>query len=413
MNSFSFIVLGALIAGLMIEYWLLRRQAQSVVKHREQVPAAFADTITLEQHQKAARYTLAKIQHTRVELFLGAIILLAWIFGGGIEVLAVAWQTIEISPLWQGIGLIMSVLIIGSILDIPLSLWNTFGIERSFGFNRTTPLQYLVDFTLQLVLIAAFGVPLLAAILWIMESMGSFWWLAAWAVWMGFTLLITWAYPTLIAPLFNKFKALEDPELRTRLEQLLSRCGFKSDGMFVMDGSRRSAHGNAYFTGFGKNKRIVFFDTLLDGLGPEEVEAVLAHELGHFKRRHVLKNLLVMAGLSLAGMSILGWLIHQPWFFSGLNVSVSTNAVALILFVLVLPLFTVFLTPVMSAFSRKHEYEADSYAAEQVNAEALIEGLVKMYRDNASTLTPDPIYSAFHHSHPPAALRIAHLSSRI
>jgi len=256
-------------------------------------------------------------------------------------------------------------------------------------------------------------VPLIAVILWLMSTAGDYWWLWAWLVWMGFTLLVTWAYPIWIAPLFNKFQPLQDASLRTRLESLLERCGFRSNGMFIMDGSRRSAHGNAYFTGFGANKRIVFFDTLLDGLEDNEVEAVLAHELGHFKRRHIIKMLALSSFLSLCGLALLGWLSQQTWFYAGLGVERATPALALILFMFVLPVFTVFISPLMAHFSRRHEFEADDFAAEQTDPRHLISGLVKMYRDNASTLTPDPLYSAFYHSHPPASVRIAHLSSKI
>ena len=315
--------------------------------------------------------------------------------------------------LWQGVGLILSLLLISALLDLPISLWSTFGVEAKFGFNRTTGKRFVTDLLLQLGLLLLIGLPLVTLVLWLMEKAGSYWWLWVWLVWMSFILFISWAYPVLIAPVFNKFKPLEDENLRNRLEALLERCGFSSDGMFVMDGSRRSAHGNAYFTGFGRNKRIVFFDTLLTGLAAKEIEAVLAHELGHFKHKHVPKMMLTTALLSLLGLGLLGWLMTQPWFFTGLGVSRQTPALGLILFLLVIPVFTVFLTPVMSALSRRHEFQADEYAAVNSSADALINGLVKMYKDNASTLTPDPMYSAFHHSHPPASVRIAHLSSII
>jgi STE24 endopeptidase len=304
------------------------------------------------------------------------------------------------------------VVLIDMLIDLPLELRSTFGVESRFGFNRNTPGRFARDKLLGLGLAVLLGLPLLLAILWLMDSAGSYWWAWAWLVWMGFTLFVTWAFPTWIAPLFNRFEPLDEGSLRSRLENLLARCGFKSNGMYVMDGSRRSAHGNAYFTGFGRNKRIVFFDTLLDGLEEEQVEAVLAHELGHFKRKHILKMLLVSAAFSLAGLALLGWLAQQPWFYAGLGVARQSDALALVLFVLAMPVFTVFLAPLMAAFSRKHEFEADAFAAEQTHAQALIDGLVNMYRDNASTLTPDPLYSAFHDSHPPAPVRIAHLSSR-
>jgi len=411
MNTFTYFFLTALLAALLLEYWLLWRQARAVSSQRGQVPGLFARAITLAQHQKAADYTLAKITHQRVSLFVGTILLLLWTLAGGLDHLHSLWQATGLDSLWQGVGLLLSVLILSSLLELPLKLWSTFGIEARFGFNRTTGRQFLADLLLQFLLLLLVGIPLVAIFLWLMERAGSYWWLWAWGVWMAFTLTLTWAYPTLIAPLFNKFTPLEDETLRGRLEALLRRCGFRSRGMYVMDGSKRSAHGNAYFTGFGHSKRIVFFDTLLDGLEPDEIEAVLAHELGHFKRRHVLKSLLVMAAASLAGLALLGWLLEQPWFFQGLGVSHQTPALGLALFLLVLPVFTTFLTPLFSVLSRRHEFEADAYAAEQASAAALISALVKMYRDNASTLTPDPLYSAFHHSHPPITVRIGHLSS--
>jgi len=299
------------------------------------------------------------------------------------------------------------------VLELPLELWHTFGIEAHFGFNRTTPRRFLLDRLLGAALLLALGAPLAALVLWLMERAGGGWWLWAWGAWMGFTLFVSWAWPTFIAPLFNRFTPLQDAALKRRLEALLERCGFRSSGMFVMDGSKRSSHGNAYFTGLGRNKRIVFYDTLLERLEPEEIEAVLAHELGHFRRHHVRKNLLLMGLTSLAGLALLAWLLEQPGFFSGLGVSRPSAATGLALFLLVLPVFTRFLAPLFNALSRRHEFEADDFAARQSDAGALIDALVKLYRDNAATLTPDPLYSAFHHSHPPAPVRIAHLSSRI
>ena len=413
MNAFTWIFLLALAASLALEYWLLWRQARSVAGHRDRVPGPFRDYITLEQHRKAADYTLARITHARVSQFVGALLLLLWTLGGGLDLLDRLWSQTGLDTLWQGTGLLLSVLIISSVLELPLNLWSTFGIEARFGFNRTTPRQFLVDLLLQFLLTLLLGIPLVAVFLWLMEQAGSLWWLWAWLVWMGFTLFITWAWPSFIAPLFNRFEPLKDQALKKRLEALLERCGFHSKGMYVMDGSRRSAHGNAYFTGFGRNKRIVFFDTLLESLEPEEIEAVLAHELGHFRRHHMTKRLSFMAAVSLAGLALLGWLIEQPWFYQGLGVSRQTPALGLALFLLVLPVFSTFLTPVFSALSRRHEFEADDYAAQHSDARALVDALLKMYRDNASTLTPDPLYSAFHHSHPPAAVRIAHLSTRI
>ena len=413
METFTLVFLIALAAGTLLQLWLAGRQAAHVLANKHAVPDAFAGRISLEQHQTAASYTLARLGIERLRLVIGPLVLLIWTLGGMLSLLDAAWLSLQLSPLWQGTGLILSVLLIDMLIDLPLQIRSTFGVESRFGFNRSTPARFAKDKALELLLALLLGVPLLLAILWLMDSAGDYWWAWAWLVWMGFTLLISWAFPTWIAPLFNKFEPLADGELRARLEALLSRCGFRSNGMFVMDGSKRSAHGNAYFTGFGRNKRIVFFDTLLDGLKEEQVEAVLAHELGHFKRRHILKLLLTSAVLSLLGLALLGWLSQQTWFYSGLGVDRQSDALALMLFILMMPVFSVFFSPLMSAFSRRHEFEADDFAAEQTDAQALIDGLVAMYRDNASTLTPDPLYSAFHHSHPPAPVRIAHLSSKL
>lgn len=413
MSTFTTIFLITVFAGLALQLWLAARQAAHIRSNEEAVPAAFADRISLEQHQKAANYSLARLGLERWDLILGSLVLLGWTVAGGLNWLDGSIAGLGLSPLWAGVALILATVMIGGLIDLPISVWGTFVIETRFGFNRNTALGFVKDKLLAVALTLVLGVPLLAIILWLMAGAGDYWWLWAWLVWMGFTLTLTWAYPIWIAPLFNKFKPLQDDSLRTRLEALLQRCGFKSNGMFIMDGSRRSAHGNAYFTGFGANKRIVFFDTLLDGLDGDEVEAVLAHELGHFKRRHVLKMLAVSALMSLFGLALLGWLSQQAWFYSGLGVERMTPALALALFMFVLPVFTVFIGPLMARFSRRHEFEADDFAAEQTDPRHLISGLVKMYRDNASTLTPDPLYSAFYHSHPPAPVRIAHLSSKI
>lgn len=413
MNTFTWVFLAMLFSGLLLELWLLWRQARSVYEHRNQVPTDFIEKISLQQHQRAASYTLANIGQEKAGLFFGVVLVLAFTLGGGLNWIYGLWQPLAIDPLWQGTGLLLSVLALSTLLELPLTAWRTFVVEEKFGFNRTTPRRFLIDQLMQLFLMLAITIPLVAAILWLMEETGNGWWIWAWMVWMGFTLLFTWAYPAVIAPLFNKFSPLQDLPLKERLEDLLLRCGFHSNGMFVMDGSKRSSHGNAYFSGFGKNKRIVFFDTLLRNLEADEIEAVLAHELGHFKRRHILKTMLSMAIISLAGLALLNWLMQQDWFFQGLGAAQHNHAKALALFLLVIPTFTTFFTPLFSALSRKHEFEADAYAAQQSSAAALISGLVKMYRDNASTLTPDPLYSAFHHSHPPATVRIAHLSSKL
>jgi STE24 endopeptidase len=411
MNALSLIFLLALAAGLAVEWWLLRRQASHVQAHADRVPAAFADRIELAQHRKAADYTLAQIQASRCELGFGAVWLVLLTLGGGIALLQALWEALGWDPLWSGTGLVLSVFLLLGLLDLPYDAWRTFGIEARFGFNRTTAGQFARDKLLGALLALALGGPLVAAVLWVMTAGGELWWLYAWLVWMAFTLTLSWAYPRVIAPLFNRFTALEAGTVRERLERLVERCGFRSDGMFVMDGSKRSSHGNAYFTGLGRSKRIVFFDTLLNALAPEELEAVLAHELGHFRRRHVAKRLLAIAAITLVGLAVLGWLRTQSWFYAGLGVAEASPAVALLLFLLVAPVFTQFLRPVGAWLSRRQEFEADAYAAAQADAAALIRALVKLYRDNASTLTPDPVYSAFHHSHPPAPVRIAHLES--
>jgi len=413
MNTLTLLFLVALAAGLVLQLWLYRRHTQNVRAHRGQVPEAFAERISLADHQKAADYTLAKVRLGVLDMLLGAVLLLVWTLGGGLELVLGAWSDSPLSTLLGGAAAMLSVFLIQGVLDLPMSLWRTFKLEERFGFNRTTPGRYVKDLLLSLLLALVLGGPLMLALLWLMERAGPLWWLYAWGLWMGFTLFITWLYPTVIAPLFNKFTPLEEGELKSRIQQLLQRCGFNSKGIFVMDGSRRSSHGNAYFTGFGRNKRIVFFDTLMESLGVEEMEAVLAHELGHFKRRHVLKNLLLSATLTLAGFWVLGWLMQQAWFYQGLGVESASNAAALLLFMLAAPVFTQFLSPLGSWFMRRHEYEADDYAVEQADGRSLIGALVKMYQDNASTLTPDPLFSAFHDSHPPAPVRVAHISSRM
>lgn len=413
MHTLTLLFLAALLGGLLLQLWLVARQARHVLANAGRVPAAFAERVSPEQHRKAAAYTLAKLGVARWDLALGAVLVLLWTLGGGIDLIDRQLDAFGLGPLWGGVALVLAVFAIGAIVELPLAVWRTFGIEQRFGFNRVTPAGFVRDRLLGVVLALVLGVPLLAAILWLMQRAGATWWLWAWAVWMGFSLAVAWAYPTWIAPLFNRFTPLPDQDLRRRLEALLARCGFHSKGMFVMDGSRRSSHGNAYFTGFGANKRIVFFDTLLDGLAAEEIEAVLAHELGHFRRRHVLKRLLLSALLSLLGLALLGWLAGQAWFYEALGVTRSSDAAALLLFMLVAPVFSVFASPIMSRLSRRHEFEADDFAAEHADARHLVSGLVKLYRDNASTLTPDPLYSAFYHSHPPAEVRIAHLSAKL
>ena len=412
METWTLVFLAAVAAGFATQWWLSTRQLAHVRAHADSVPAEFADRIALDDHRKAAAYNIARLGVERWDLVLSTVLLLGWTLGGGLQLVSSSVATLPIPVLWQGVVTILAIMLIGGLIELPLSIWNTFVVEQRFGFNRNTPAGFVRDKLLGAALALLLGAPLIAAILWLMGSAGDYWWLWAWLLWTGFTLFVSWAYPVLIAPLFNKFEPLSNVALRQRLEALLTRCGFRSNGMFVMDGSRRSAHGNAYFTGFGANKRIVFFDTLLDGLDDNEVEAVLAHELGHFKRRHVAKGLVLSSLLSLAGLALLGWLAGEAWFYTGLGVAEPNHAVALLLFLLLLPVISIFVSPLFSALSRRHEYEADAFAAEQTDARHLISGLVKMYRDNASTLTPDPIYSAFYHSHPPASLRVAHLATQ-
>jgi len=412
MNTFSNIFLAFVVAGVLLEWWLARRQIRHVQANAGKVPDAFVDSIPLDAHQKAAAYTIARNRVGVVELFLSAAVLLAWTLGGGLELLDHGWRSLGWAERYTGVGFLVSLAVIGTLIDLPLGVYSTFVIEERFGFNKTTPRIFIADLVKGLLVSLVIGIPLVLVILWVMESMGSYWWLYAWLIWSGFSLFLVWAYPTFISPMFNKFKPLENGEVMQRLQALLARTGFRSKGVFVMDGSKRSAHGNAYFTGMGKNKRIVFFDTLLDTLAPDEVEAVLAHELGHFKLNHIKKRITLSLLLSLAGLALLGWLIKQTWFFSGLGVSAPSTYMALALFMLAGPAFTVFLNPLFSWGSRKHEFEADTYAAQQADSNKLVTALVKMYKENARTLTPDPLHSIFYDSHPPAPVRIAHLQTR-
>ncbi|MDH5444612.1 MAG: M48 family metallopeptidase [Gammaproteobacteria bacterium] len=410
-QSVTLIFVVALILAFLLEYWLDQRQIKHVSSKRSKVPDEFADRISLEEHQKAADYTVVRTRFGMFGQIIGAIFLLIWTLGGGLDLLDQFWRAQLFSPVWTGVVVMLSFLVISELIDLPISAYRTFNIEQRFGFNKSTIGLFLSDSAKQMLLTMVIAIPLLWVILWLMQHMGDMWWLYVWAVWMGFTLFMLWAYPAFIAPLFNKFTPLEDNEHRTRIENLLTRCGFKSNGIFIMDGSRRSSHGNAYFTGLGKNKRIVFFDTLLESLDPEETEAVLAHELGHFRHKHIQKRIVSMAIMTLVGLGILGYLMQQPAFYSGLGISEPSQYSALLLFMMVLPLFSIYLQPIFSWFSRKHEFEADAFAASQSNASRLIQALVKLYKENASTLTPDPLYSAFHDSHPPAPVRIAHLTA--
>jgi STE24 endopeptidase len=413
MNELTIIFLLFLVLGTGLQIWLTWRHKAYVQTHQHAVPDAFAEKISLEDHQKAANYTLAKISFGQKMLVIEVLVLLLWTLGGLLNMLDQTWRYFSWPELWTGVAVFLSFSILSSLIDLPSDIYSTFRLEARFGFNRTTPGLFVTDMLKGLVLSLVIGVPFIALVLWLMASAGEFWWVSVWAVWIGFSLLMIWVYPTFIAPLFNKFQPLEDEELKQRIEALLQGNGFSSQGIFVMDGSKRSGHGNAYFTGLGSNKRIVFFDTLLNALNADEVIAVLAHEVGHFKRKHLQKRIILMSILSLAGLAFLGWLMQQGWFYSGLGVSTPSTYMALLLFALALPVFTFLLQPIMAWFSRKHEFEADDFAAEQANPLTLIQALVKLYKDNASTLTPDPLYSAFYDSHPPAPVRIAHLSSKL
>ncbi|WGZ94867.1 MAG: M48 family metallopeptidase [Candidatus Thiothrix putei] len=413
MQTFTYIFLAFLLASTLVQLYLSLRQKQHVSTHRAAVPTPFAGKILLEEHQKAADYTLAKGGLGRIDLLIGLVILLGWTLGGGLEWLDAQWRSFGWNELYTGTAVIISLMLIGSLLDMPMSLYRTFVLEERFGFNKMTPATFAADLLKGAALSLLIGIPVVMLILWLMESAGSLWWLYAWAALTAFSLLMTWAYPKFIAPLFNKFSPLEEGEVAERLNALLARTGFNSKGVFVMDGSRRSAHGNAYFTGFGKNKRIVFFDTLLKHLTPAQVEAVLAHELGHFKRKHIVKGMALSMIMTLSGFIVLAWLMNQEWFYTALGVSQPSTYMALVLFVLVSPAFTFFIGPVMAWWSRKHEFEADEFAAQQSSGTELIAALVGLYKENASTLTPDPWYSAFYDSHPPAAIRIAHLQQQM
>ncbi len=410
MYAFTLIFLAALGLSLTVRLWLAQRHINHVQDHRAQVPAAFSGRMPLSAHQKAADYTTAKTRFGMVNAGLEAILLLIWTLGGGLNLIDQAWRSLGFGSLTTGVGVFLSVLFITSVIELPASIYRTFVLENHFGFNRTTSGTFVGDLAKNATLLLIIGTPLILVVLWLMESQGVLWWLYVWAVWTAFGLFMTWAYPTLIAPLFNSFSPLQNEDLRARIQHLLQRCGFQSKGVYVMDGSRRSAHGNAYFTGFGRNKRIVFFDTLMDTLNPAEIESVLAHELGHFKRNHVKKRLLFMAVYSLVALYLLAWLMQQPWFYNALGVAEPSAHMALLLFMLVGPVFGFFLRPLMAWWSRQQEFEADGFAAEQSDPRNLITALVSLYKENASTLTPDPLHSAVYDSHPPAAIRITRLS---
>ena len=413
MLMFTYIFLVFLLVSTAVEFYLDQRQMRSILTHRASVPERFATQISLASHQKAADYSVAKMRVGTWSGLYGLALLLLWTLGGGLDLLDQWLRSWSFSSLTTGLLFIVLFSLFSSILELPFALYSTFSVEQRFGFNKMTWSLYLSDMLKQAVLMLLIGAPLIWLVLWLMASAGHLWWLWAWFVWTGFSLLMMWVYPTWIAPIFNKFTPMEDGELKSAIEGLLQRCGFESKGLYMMDGSKRSSHGNAYFTGFGKSKRIVFFDTLLKQLSIDETLAVLAHELGHFKRNHIKKRMVMMFSMSLFGFALLGWLAQQGWFYQSLGVSQASNYILLILFMLVLPVFTFALSPMMSLYSRKHEFEADNYAKEHANAADLITALVKMYDDNAATLTPDPYYSAWHDSHPPAPIRVAHLEQKL
>jgi STE24 endopeptidase len=437
----------ALVLGLLLKFWLASRQIRHVAQHRGTVPAAFAHTISLAAHQKAADYTIAKARFGLLELAFGATLLLGWTLLGGLDALNQALLAWLGGGMVQQLALLAAFALISALLELPLTLYQTFVIEEKFGFNKMTLKLWLHDLCKSSLLGAMIGLPIAALILWLMGTAGQGWWLWAWSVWMGFNLLLLLIYPSFIAPWFNKFQPLEDETLKARVTALMKRCGFAAKGLFVMDGSKRSAHANAYFTGFGAAKRVVFYDTLLRQLSPAEVDAVLAHELGHFKHKHIIKRILSLFALSLAGFALLGWLATQAWFYSGLGVqpnmapmlgaiasslppggalapgggpaaqmaptlgAVAPNdALALLLFLLAVPIFSFFISPLMAWYSRRHEFEADAYAVAQTSGPDLASALLKLYEDNASTLTPDPVFAKFYYSHPPASERLARMT---
>jgi STE24 endopeptidase len=413
-TALTLLFAAALMASLLVKFWLATRQMRHVAAHRDVVPAAFAQTITLAAHQKAADYTLAKGRFGLLTTAFGAAVLLGWTLLGGLDALNVTVRD-AIEPRFGAmayqLALLAAFTLIGGLLDLPFELYSTFRIEQQFGFNRMTWRLYVADMLKGAVVGALIGLPIAALILWLMGATGSLWWLWAWGAWMVFNLAILVLYPTVIAPLFNKFQPLADESLKARVQTLMQRCGFQAKGLFVMDGSKRSAHANAYFTGMGAAKRVVFFDTLLSKLTPGEVEAVLAHELGHFKHKHVTKRIVSMFAMSLAGFALLGWLSKQAWFYTALGAQPSlaapNDALALLLFLMVVPMFGFFVSPLFAQLSRKHEFQADAYACAQSSGQDLAAALLKLHEDNASTLTPDPLYVRFYYSHPAALERLA------
>ncbi len=405
----------ALVLGLAVKFWLATRQIRHVAQHRSAVPAAFSSRISLTAHQKAADYTIAKSRVGLIELALGMAVLLGWTLLGGLSWLNQLLMAAISGGMWQQLALLGAFMLISSLIDLPLTLYQTFVLEERFGFNKMTFKLWLIDLIKSTIVGVLIGLPIVAVILWVMGAAGSLWWLWAWGLWMGFNLLLLLIYPTFIAPLFNKFQPLEDETLKARVTALMQRCGFAAKGLFVMDGSKRSAHANAYFTGFGAAKRVVFYDTLLAKLSAGEVDAVLAHELGHFKHKHIIKRIVSMFAMSLAGFALLGWLATQAWFYTGLGVTPNLNApndaLALMLFMLAVPVFSFFISPLFAQLSRKHEFEADAYAVAQTSGADLSTALLKLYEDNATTLTPDPLFVKFYYSHPSASERLARMAA--
>jgi len=415
-HAFSILFVSFLVLTLAVRFWLASRHIRHVLAHRSAVPAEFAATIPLAAHQKAADYTIARTKFGMFSMLVSAAVLIGFTLLGGLQWLSVQVFNATGGGMLYQLGLIVAFALVSGIIDVPLDYYRQFRLEERFGFNKMSKGLFVADMAKGVLLAAVIGLPLVWVVLWLMDRSGDLWWLYAWFVWSGFQLLMMVLFPTVIAPMFNKFTPLEDASLKARIEGLMQRVGFASKGLFVMDGSKRSAHGNAYFSGFGANKRIVFFDTLLSRLAPQEIEAVLAHELGHFKLKHIIKRIAMMFAISLGFLALLGYLKTQVWFYTGLGVSPiivpgqSNDALALILFMLALPVFTFLFGPLTSLSSRKHEFEADAFAAKHTNANDLVTALVKMYEDNASTLTPDPLHSAFYDSHPPASVRIRQLN---
>jgi STE24 endopeptidase len=413
-STLTILFVALLALTTLTRIWLGKRHVRYIQAHRDKVPVAFDQNISLEAHQKAADYSSAKTRLGLAEVSVQAILLLILTVGGGLQFIDVVWrEALPDHEIIRGAIVILSALIVSALIDLPFDFYRTFVVDQHFGFNKMTPAMFVSDMIKHAIVGLILGAPLLFAALWLMQGAGSYWWLYLWIVWSVFNLLMLAIYPTFIAPMFNKFSPLADASLKARIEALLTKCGFKSQGLFVMDGSTRSSHGNAYFTGFGASKRVVFFDTLLERLDENEIEAVLAHELGHFKHKHVIKRIALMFFVTFVGLAVLGWLKQQAWFYTGLGVTTQSDYMALLLFMLVSPVFLFLLRPIMANYSRKNEFEADSYAATNADAKALVAALVKLYRDNASTLTPDPLHSAFYDSHPPASIRIQKLSGQM